>query len=161
LFALRSAPAALVRQLVDEVIKADARFAWRSGDEVVLADSEDASGSLLDAPLERADYVVFDLETTGTRPGESRIVEVGAVRLSGPVIDTVALARRLIGDRLPRMALATLAERFDTEVRPCHRALPDAEATAEVLLRLLGLAQERGAATVGEVIGLCAPAQRR
>ena len=69
LFALRSAPAALVRQLVDEVIKADARFAWRSGDEIVLADWEDASGSLLDAPLERADYVVFDLETTGTRPG--------------------------------------------------------------------------------------------
>jgi len=241
LFALRSAPAALVRQLVDEVIKADARFAWRSGDEIVLADWEDASESLLDAPLERADYVVFDLETTGTRPGESRIVEVGAVRLSAlapvarlerlvdplvpippaitaltgispahvrgrpriesvmaeflrfsagavlvahnarfdvgfvdtelrrlrggrlaaPVIDTVALARRLIGDRLPRMALATLAERFDTEVRPCHRALPDAEATAEVLLRLLGLAQEHGAATVGEVIGLCAPAQRR
>src|SRR5207237_781569 len=52
-------------------------------------------------------------------------------------------------------------ERFDTEVRPCHRALPDAEATAEVLLRLLGLAQERGAGTVGEVIGLCAPARRR
>jgi DNA polymerase III subunit epsilon len=241
LFALRSAPEALVRQLVDEVVKSDARFAWRSGDEVVLAEWEDASGALLDAPLERADYVVFDLETTGTRPGESRIVEVGAVRLSGlepvgrlerlvdpgvplppaitmltgitpahvrgrpriesvvaeflrfsagavlvahnarfdvgfvdaelrrlrggrlaaPVIDTVALARRLLGDRLPRMALATLAERFDTEVRPCHRALPDAEATAEVLLRLLGLAQEQGAATVGEVIGLCAPARRR
>jgi DNA polymerase-3 subunit epsilon len=241
LFALRSAPAALMRQLVDDVIKSDARFAWRSGDEVVLAEWEDASGSLLDAPLERADYVVFDLETTGTRPGESRIVEVGAVRLSAlepvgrlqrlvdpgvpippaitaitgispahvrgrprvdsvmaeflrfsagavlvahnarfdvgfvdaelrrlrggrlaaPVIDTVALARRLIGDRLPRMALATLAERFDTEVRPCHRALPDAEATAEVLLQLLGMAQERGAATVGEVIGLCAPAHRR
>jgi DNA polymerase III subunit epsilon len=241
LFALRSAPAALVRQLVDEVVRADARFAWRSGDEVVLAEWEDASVSLLDAPLERADYVVFDLETTGTRPGESRIVEVGAVRLSGlvpvgrlerlvdpgvpippaitaltgispahvrgrpgvesviaeflrfsagavlvahnarfdvgfvdaelrrlrggrlaaPVIDTVALARRLVGDRLPRMDLATLAERFDTEVRPCHRALADADATAEVLLRLLGLAQERGAATVGEVIGLCAPARRR
>ena len=55
------------------------------------------------------------------------------------------------------MNLGTLAERFDTEVRPCHRALPDALATAEVLVRLLGLAQERGAATVGDVIGLCAP----
>lgn len=240
LFALRSAPAALMRQLVDEVVRADARFAWRSGTEIALADWEDA-GSLLDAPLERADYVVFDLETTGTRPGSARIVEVGAVRVSAlapvarferlvdpcvpippvitaltgispahvrgrpridrvieeflrfcagavlvahnarfdvgfvdaelrrlrggrlaaPVIDTVALGRRLLGDRLPRMDLGTLAERFDTEVRPCHRALPDAEATAEVLVQLLGMAQERGAATVGEVIGLCAPARRR
>ena len=82
-------------------------------------------------------------------------------RLAAPVIDTVALARRLLGDRLPRMDLGTLAERFDTEVRPCHRALADAEATAEVLVQLLGLAQERGAATIAEVIGLCAPARRR
>jgi DNA polymerase-3 subunit epsilon len=240
LFALRTAPAALVRQLVDEVVRHDARFAWRSGTEIALADWEDA-GSLLDEPLELADYVVFDLETTGTAAGSSRIVEVGAVRVSSlvpvarferlvdpgvpiprtittltgirsadvrgrpriervvddflrfcagavlvahnarfdvgfidaelrrlrsgrlaaPVIDTVALARRLIGDRLPRMNLGTLAERFDTEVRPCHRALPDAEATAEVLVRLLGLAQEHGASTVGEVIALCAPARRR
>ena len=240
LFALRSAPAALVRQLVDEVVRSDARFAWRSGTEIALAEWEDA-GSLLDAPLERADYVVFDLETTGTSPGTSRIVEVGAVRVSAlapvarferlvdprvpippvitaitgisslhvrgrpridrvleeflrfcagavlvahnarfdvgfvdaelrrlrggrlaaPVIDTVLLGRRLLGDRLRSMSLQALAERFDTDVRPCHRALPDAEATAEVLVRLLGMAQERGAATVGEVIGLCAPAKRR
>ena len=82
LFALRSAPAALMRQLVDEVVRGDARFAWRSGTEIALAEWEDA-GSLLDAPLERADYVVFDLETTGTRPGSARIVEVGAVRIVG------------------------------------------------------------------------------
>ena len=75
LFALRSAPAALVRQLVDDVVRGDARFAWRSGTEIALAEWEDA-GSLLDAPLERADYVVFDLETTGTRPGSSRIVDI-------------------------------------------------------------------------------------
>ncbi len=240
LFALRSAPAALVRQLVDEVIRADARFAWRSGTEVALAEWEDVA-SLLDVPLEQAEYVVFDLETTGTSPGSSRIVEVGAVRISGldvlarferlvdpgvplppaitaltgiapahlrgrpridrvlgdflrfcagavlvahnarfdvgfvdaelrrlrggrlaaPVIDTVALGRRLLGERLRSMSLGSLAERFDTQVRPCHRALPDAEATAEVLLRLLGMAQEQGAATVGEVIGLCAPQRRR
>ncbi len=83
LFALRSAPSALVRQLVDEVVRADARFVWRSADEVALAEWEDASASLLDTPLERADYVVFDLETTGTRPGDSRIVELGAVRMLG------------------------------------------------------------------------------
>ena len=59
---------------------------------------EDA-GSLLDAPLERADYVVFDLETTGTRPGESRIVEVGAVRVSG--LQPVARLERLVDPGVP------------------------------------------------------------
>lgn len=240
LFALRSAPAALTRQLVDEVVKADARFVWRSGGELALAEWE-AVGSLLDEPLELAPYVVFDLETTGTSPTGSRILEIGAVRLdgldvgpsfqrlvdpglpvpeaitaitgihtadvrsrppigrcldeflhfsggavlvahnarfdigfvdaelgrrrggrlAGPVVDTVALARRLLAGRLPRMTLAALAERFDTAVRPCHRALPDAEATAEVLVRLLGMAQEAGARTVGDVIELCAPVARR
>jgi DNA polymerase-3 subunit epsilon len=46
-------------------------------------------------------------------------------------------------------------------VRPCHRALPDAEATAEVLLRLIGLAQERGASTVADLGRLAAPRARR
>jgi DNA polymerase III subunit epsilon len=240
LFALRGgAPSALVRQLVDEVVRSDARFVWRSGGELALADW-DVVGSLLDQPLEQAEYVVFDLETTGTAAASARIVEFGAVRMHGfqpqatferlvdpgrpipaqitaitgiadrdvrgrpridrcldeflqfsadavlvahnarfdvgfvdaalsrrsgerlaaPVIDTVALARRLLAGRLPRMNLATLAERFDTAVRPCHRALPDARATAEVLAHLLGLAQERGARTVGDLIGLCAPVAR-
>ena len=63
-----------------------------------------------------------------------------------PVLDTVALARRLLAG--PRGALRPrqrLAERFSLPTRPCHRALPDAQATAEVLLLLIGLAQERGA----------------
>ena len=82
LFALRSSPSALVRQLVDEVVRADARFVWRSGAELALAEW-DQVGSLLDLPLERAEYVVFDLETTGTSPVSAKIVEVGAVRVSG------------------------------------------------------------------------------
>ena len=67
LFALRSSPSALVRQLVDEVVRTDARFVWRSGAELALAEW-DQVGSLLDLPLERAEFVVFDLETTGTSP---------------------------------------------------------------------------------------------
>ena len=78
LFALRSAPSALVHQLVDEVVRADPRLVWRSAGEVALAEWDEVA-PLLDAPLELADYVVFDLETTGTRAGVSRIVELGAV----------------------------------------------------------------------------------
>ena len=239
LFALRSCPAALARQLVDEVVAGDARFAWRSGDQLALAEWEELDDR--DRPLEQARFVVFDLETTGTRAGVSRIVEVGAVRIEGlrlaatferlvdprrpippeitaitgltdadvrgspridrvlgeflrfaaesvlvahnarfdvgfvdaelarltgartaaPVVCTVALARRLMGGRLPRYTLGALAERFDTSVRPCHRALADAQATAEVLLMLLGLAQEEGARTVEDLVALCAPRPRR
>ena len=60
-----------------------------------------------------------------------------------------------------RTSLASLAFFFGTSVEPCHRALPDAQATAEVFVRLLGLAQERGATTVSELEELAAPRPRR
>ena len=82
-------------------------------------------------------------------------------RIAAPVVDTVWLARRLLAGRLRRVGLASLAHFFGTGTRPCHRALPDAEATAEILLALLGLAQEHGARTVSDVVDLAAPRARR
>ncbi len=82
-------------------------------------------------------------------------------RLAGPVIDTVALARRLLAGRVRRASLSSLSQFFGTSVRPCHRALPDAQATAEILVGLIGLAQERGACTVGDLCELAAPRRRR
>jgi DNA polymerase III epsilon subunit family exonuclease len=82
-------------------------------------------------------------------------------RPTGPVVDTVGLARRLLAGRVARASLASLAHFFGTSVRPCHRALPDAEATAEILVALIGLAQERGARTVGDLCELAAPRARR
>jgi DNA polymerase III epsilon subunit family exonuclease len=82
-------------------------------------------------------------------------------RLAGPVVDTVGLARRLLAGRTSRCGLAALAGFFGTSVAPCHRALPDAQATAEILLALLGLAQERGALTVADLCELAAPRPRR
>ncbi|HEX5468988.1 MAG TPA: exonuclease domain-containing protein [Gaiellaceae bacterium] len=82
-------------------------------------------------------------------------------RLAAPVLDTVGLARRLLAGRVARASLGSLAHFFGTSVRPCHRALPDAEATAEILLRLIGLAQERRARTVADLARLGAPRVRR
>ena len=82
-------------------------------------------------------------------------------RLAAPVVDTVWLARRLLEGRARHAGLASLSTFFGTAARPCHRALPDAEATAEILVRLIGLAQERGVATVAELIELAAPRARR
>ncbi|HZO50041.1 MAG TPA: exonuclease domain-containing protein [Gaiellaceae bacterium] len=234
LFALASAPAALARSLLDDVVAGDARLAWR-GDAVGLA----AAGGL-DTPIEEAEWVVFDLETTGLSPATCRICELGAQRVrrlepadayatlvdprvplpaavqaltgigpaqlrgappaqlavrrflafagdavlvahnarfdlafldreverltgrrvAAPVVDTVWLARRLLEGRVRRVGLASLAHLFGTATEPCHRALPDAQATAEVLVRLLGLAQERGARTVGDVLELATPRAR-
>jgi DNA polymerase-3 subunit epsilon len=235
LFALRQAPAALARSLLEDVVAGDSRLAWRGG-RVSLA-SEPGE----EVPLESARFVVVDLETTGLRPGQSRICEIGAVRVDGlvpagtfetlvdpgeplprlvasltgiadadlaeapgsaeavrrflafagdsvlvahnarfdlafldreverltgrrvaaPVVDTVGLARRLLACRVSRASLASLAHFFGTSVRPCHRALPDAQATAEVLIALLGLAQERGAQTIADLCRLAAPRRRR
>jgi len=235
LFALRHAPVGMARGLLEEVIGEDSRLAWR-GDAVGLADPPGA-----DLPLERATFVVVDLETTGLRPGRARICEIGAVRvreleleeefellvdpgvpigpaisaltglrdadlrgcphpaiavrrflefagdavlvahnarfdlafldreterlagarLAGPVVDTVGLARRLLAGRTPRAGLASLAQFFGTDTQPCHRALPDAQATAEILLQLIGLAQERGALSVAALVDLAAPRVRK
>jgi DNA polymerase III epsilon subunit family exonuclease len=228
-----SIPVGLARSLLDEAVRDDARLRW-AGNLVAL--SAAPGEELL---LEQATFVVFDLETTGLRPGTARPCEIGAVRvqelelkerfqtLTNPgarlqpavaaltglrdeqlrrappvaagvrrflafagdavlvahnarfdmafldnetmrltgrrvgstVVDTVGLARRLLG-RQPAN-LAALAHRFITDARPCHRALPDAEATAEILLRLIGMAQERGARTVGDLVELAATKPRR
>ena len=226
-------PVGLARSLLDDAVQADARLRW-AGDLVGLAG---APGEEL--LLEEATFVVFDLETTGLRPGSARPCEIGAVRvqrlelterfetLANPgmrlqpavsaltglrdeqlrrappvaaavrrflsftgdavlvahsarfdmafldnetmrltgkrvaatVVDTVGLARRLLG-RQPAN-LSALSYRFATDARPCHHALPDAEATAEILLRLIGMAQERGACTVADLVELAATKPRR
>ena len=235
LFALASAPAALARSLLDDVVTGDARLAWR-GASVGLAAPPGA-----DVALEHAHFVVVDLETTGLSPRTSRICEIGAQRvraleledafetlvdprvrlppavtsltgirqealrgaprvelairrllaftgdaalvahnarfdlafldrevelltgrrIASPVVDTVWLARRLLGERTRRVGLASLAHFFGVATEPCHRALPDARATAEVLVVLVGLAQERGARTLADLVELAAPRARR
>jgi DNA polymerase III epsilon subunit family exonuclease len=226
-------PVGLARSLLDEAVRDDARLRW-SGDLIALREAPGESTALEDAT-----FVVFDLETTGLRPGSARPCEIGAVRVQGlelgdtfetlanpgarlsptiaaltglrdeelrrappvpaavrrflsfagdavlvahnarfdmafldnetmritgkrvaaTVVDTVGLARRLLG-RQPAN-LAALSYRFATDARPCHRALPDAAATAEILLCLIGMAQERGAKTVGDLVELAATRPRR
>ena len=70
------------------------------------------------------------------------------------VLDTVRLARHLLAtpQEVPDRKLATLARFFGTPVRPSHRALDDAQATAVVLGRLLTrLTDREGAMTLEEL----------
>ena len=82
-------------------------------------------------------------------------------RLAVPALDTAALARRLLDGRIRRVGLSSLSHFYGTSAQPCHRALPDALATAEVLVRLIGEAQERGARTLADLHALAAPRARR
>ena len=92
---------------------------------------------------------------------DQEVARLTGQRVASPVVDTVWLARRLLGERTRRVGLAALAHFFGVPTEPCHRALPDARATAEILLVLLGLAQERGARTVADLVELAAPRARR
>jgi DNA polymerase III subunit epsilon len=70
-------------------------------------------------------------------------------------IDTAVLARLLLGpDDVPDCRLSTLAAYFGTRTSPCHRALADAKATADVLAGLLDLAAHGRPAQVRPPLGL-------
>jgi DNA polymerase III subunit epsilon len=183
--------------------------------------------------LSEVEFVVVDLETTGGSPADSRITEIGAVRLRGgertgafetlvnpqvpiprqithltgiddlavagappiewvlpsfvefargcvfvahnatfdftflnvalrrldydplppPPVCTAKLARRVVWPDVPNVRLQTLAQYFRTASRPSHRAMPDAEACAEVLHGLLELAGRLGILTLGDLHG--------
>ena len=69
-----------------------------------------------------------------------------------PVLDTAALARSVLGEtEVPDCKLATLADFFGARTRPCHRALADAKATADVLQGLLGRLALAGVRTLAEL----------
>jgi DNA polymerase III epsilon subunit family exonuclease len=115
------------------------RFLVFAGDAVLVAHNARFDLAFLDRETERL---------TGSRIGS-------------PVVDTVRLARRLLAGRVAGFGLGQLAWFLGTAERPCHRALPDARATAELLLTLIGLAQERGACTVADLSELAATRTRR
>jgi DNA polymerase-3 subunit epsilon len=69
-----------------------------------------------------------------------------------PVLDTAELARSVLSEaEVPDCKLVTLAGFFGTRTRPCHRALADAKATAEVLQGLLLRLPSAGVHTVAGI----------
>jgi DNA polymerase III subunit epsilon len=70
------------------------------------------------------------------------------------VVDTVALARRLVRDEVPDCRLSTLASRFRLDHRPSHRALDDALATTDLLHLLLERAAGLGVLGLDDLVSL-------
>ena len=75
-------------------------------------------------------------------------------RLDHRVIDTCALARRLVRDDVPNCKLSTLASRFRLDHRPSHRALDDALATADLLHVLIERAAAWGVLGLDDLVAL-------
>lgn len=190
-----------------------------------------AEKHVLDADLANAPFVVVDLETTGHRPDDEGVTEIGAIRLEGlrevgrfstlvhpgrpipsfvtkltgisdamvakappirdviggfaefsagavlvahnaafdarlldhasrrhlgralglPTLCTVRLAQRLLPE-LKRTSLEALGEHFGLTPSQRHRAMADAEMTAELLARFIPILQERGVHNVQGLI---------
>lgn len=80
----------------------------------------------------------------------ARLLELGFP--DHPVLDTVHLARQLLGrDEVRNHKLATLAAYFSARAVPDHRALHDARATVEVLHGLIERVGNRGVDTLEEL----------
>src|SRR2546422_1924369 len=73
--------------------------------------------------------------------------------LQGPRVCTLRLARRLL-PALESRSLDTLARFFGIEIERRHRAGPDAMAAARILQRLVGIAKERGAGTLADLVAM-------
>jgi DNA polymerase-3 subunit epsilon len=78
----------------------------------------------------------------------------GRPPLAGTVVDTVALARRLLRDEVPNCKLGTLASRLRLDHQPSHRALDDALATADLLHLLIERASGLGVLGLDDLVAL-------
>jgi DNA polymerase-3 subunit epsilon len=81
---------------------------------------------------------------------DSEVRRARDLRLDGPRVCTVKLARRLIPG-LKNRGLDSVSRYFGVEIENRHRAGGDALATARILLRLLERAGEHGAATLDDL----------
>ncbi len=79
---------------------------------------------------------------------------LGYGRLPNPTADTLGLARRLVRSEVRRLNLATLAAHFSASVTPNHRALADAQATADVFWALLERAGTIGVTDLDDLLRL-------
>lgn len=70
------------------------------------------------------------------------------------VIDTAALARRLLRDEVPNCKLSTLASRLRLSHTPTHRALDDAMATTDLLHLLIERASGLGVMGLDDLVTL-------
>ncbi len=90
---------------------------------------------------------------------DAALVATDRAAVGARTVDTLALARRLVGDDAVDLRLATLADALALSHRPCHRALDDVLATADLLHALLERAAGLGVTLLDDLIELPALAR--
>jgi DNA polymerase-3 subunit epsilon len=78
----------------------------------------------------------------------------GGPMLGNEKLDTLALARRLLADEVPRFKLGELARRLRLPHQPTHRALDDAWTTVDLLHVLIERASSWGVTGLDDLIAL-------
>ncbi|HET9689712.1 MAG TPA: DEDD exonuclease domain-containing protein [Acidimicrobiales bacterium] len=78
----------------------------------------------------------------------------GRPRLANRIVDTCALARRLVREEVPDCKLGTLAAHLRLDHTPCHRALDDALATGDLLHAMLERAAGLGVLGLDDLLAL-------
>lgn len=85
---------------------------------------------------------------------DAAATSLGYPRLSNDIVDTAALARRLVREEVRNLRLRTLSAHFRSPVSPIHRALDDARATAHVFHGLLERAGTIGVTNLDDLLQL-------
>ncbi|MBT7371589.1 MAG: endonuclease, partial [Gammaproteobacteria bacterium] len=75
-------------------------------------------------------------------------------KLNNKVVDTLALARRLVRDEVPNCKLSTLSKCMNLPKRAAHRALEDALTTSDLLHVLLEKAASLGVLGLDDLLEL-------
>jgi DNA polymerase-3 subunit epsilon len=139
--------------LVDPGLPIPGFVSFLTGIDDVLLRGAPAIGSVLPSLVEFLHGAVFVAHNAAFdfRFLNHDLAEWGYELIAGPAVCTVKLARRVLGEDVVNVQLATLAYHFRTENRPRHRALEDAEACADVLHALLDLGGRLGILTLGDL----------
>jgi DNA polymerase III epsilon subunit family exonuclease len=113
---------AFAHHLVALLLEPDARFHF-----------DDAAGrwcvrdhTLLEQPLRDTEFVVVDLETTGSAPGATGIIEIGAVRVRGGRLHDTFTTLVNPGQRIPPFieGLTGITNEMIADAPPIGEALP-------------------------------------
>ena len=87
---------------------------------------------------------------------DAALTDNGYEPIGNTVVDTLALARRLVRPDVPNCKLRTLATALRLEHLPSHRALDDVHATADLLHRLIEHATGFDVFVLGDLVDLMA-----
>jgi DNA polymerase III epsilon subunit family exonuclease len=149
--------------LVDPGVPIPAHITGITGIDDAMVHGQPPIESALPAFIE---FARGDVLVAHNAPFDLRFLNYERLRLrdgyfTQPWLDTLVLSRRLLNGMVPRHDLSTLAGWAGAAVRPVHRALADAEATAHVLVALIARMADGADTTLDDAMAIGQPGGQR